>query len=178
MTRFNNITGRLPKRRHVISFAYHALFLIIVYVVQALVLPYITALPSIPLILPLAAVGAAMFEGGSRGAAAGLFAGALCDLSMNQPIASFTVLFTVMCLAIGILSDTVIARGFAPYFLMCVGALALCSFVQMFTLLFFDDVPPRGLLTEALRQGLVSLPFTVPVYFGARGLVRRKESVQ
>ncbi len=82
------------KRRVVLQVLYHALFLLAVYIAQAFVLPFIRPLPSIPLILPLAAVGVAMFEGGGRGAVAGLFAGALCDVAMNQPIASFTLMMT------------------------------------------------------------------------------------
>ncbi|MDR0906187.1 MAG: hypothetical protein LBN00_08465 [Oscillospiraceae bacterium] len=172
----NKSNRRKVNSRRALSFVYHALFLLIVFVVQALILPYIKTLPSIPLILPLAAVGAAMFEGGARGAAVGLFAGVLCDVSMNRPVAQFTVLFTVICLIIGVLSDTVFARGFAPYFILCVITLTVCSAAQMFTLLFFDGAEPRWLLAEATWQLLVSLPFTVPIYFGARGLVRRSEN--
>ncbi|NLB29092.1 MAG: hypothetical protein GX823_02535 [Clostridiales bacterium] len=133
-------------------------------------LPYIKVLPSTPLILPLAAVSVAMFEGGGRGAVAGLFAGALCDLSMHQPVAQFTLLMTILCLIICALSDAVLAPGFLAYFALCIVTLAVCAFMQMFTHLFFDGVTPRVLLLEALRQSLVSLPFTVPIYFASRTL--------
>ena len=162
--------GYMPKRRIVFLFIYHALFLLAIYVVQSFVLPYVRALPSIPLILPLAAVGVAMFEGGGRGAVAGLLAGALCDLSMNQPMAQFTVLMTFICLVICVLSAQVLAQGFLAYLTLCVGTLAACAFMQMFTLMFFDGVTPQLLLREALRQGVVSLPFTVPIYFASRAL--------
>jgi len=164
---------RRTRTRRTLSFIYHALFLLIVFVVQALVLPYVTSLPSIPLILPLAAVGAAMFEGGARGAIIGLFAGVLTDMALTQPIAQFTVVLTLICLVVGVLSDTVFAQGFAPYFVLCVGTLVVCAFAQMFTLLFFDGADPRWLFLEAARQLIVSLPFTVPLYFGTRGLIKR-----
>jgi hypothetical protein len=164
MTRFDKITGRLPKRGSVASLLYRALFIAVVFVVQALALPFVTALPSIPLILPLAAVDAAMFEGGFRGAATGLLTGALCDIAMNRPIARFAVLLTLVCLAVGVLSETVVARGFVPYFLTCAGALLICALAQMFTLMFFDGVPSRVLFAEAASQTAVSLPFTAPVY--------------
>jgi hypothetical protein len=163
MTRFDKITG-LPKRRGFASLLYRALFIVAVFVLQAFVLPFVTALPSVPLILPLAAVETAMFEGGFRGAAAGLFAGALCDVAMDRPIARFAVLLTLICLVVGVLSELVVARGFAPYFLICTGTLAVCAIAQMFTLLFFDGVEPRVLFTEALSQTAVSLPFAVPIY--------------
>jgi hypothetical protein len=165
VTRFNKITGRLPKRRSVVSLLYRVLCIVAVFVVQALVLPFITALPSVPLILPLVAVGTAMFEGGFRGAAAGLFSGALCDIAMNRPIARFAVLLTLVCLVVGVLSETVVARGFAPYLLMCAGALFIGAATQMFTLLFFDGVASRVLFEEAVRQTAVSLPFAVPIYY-------------
>ncbi|MDR0446263.1 MAG: hypothetical protein LBH17_04415 [Oscillospiraceae bacterium] len=164
MTRFDKITGRLPKRKGAASLIYRALFIAAVFVIQALVLPFITVLPSVPLILPLAAVASAMFEGGFRGAAAGLFAGALCDIALCRPISRFAVLLTVVCLVIGILSETVVARGFAPYFLMCVATLFIAAGVQSFTLLFFEGVPLHWLIAEAMVQTLTSLPFTVPIY--------------
>jgi cell shape-determining protein MreD len=141
------------------------LFIVAVFVVQGLALPFVTVLPSIPLILPLAAVDTAMFEGGFRGAATGLLTGALCDVAMNRPIALFAVLLTLVCLIVGVLSETVVARGFAPYFLVCAGTLLVCALAQMFTLLFFDGVPSGELFAEAVSQTAVSLPFTAPVYF-------------
>lgn len=160
----------MPRRRIVLQFIYHALFLLAVYIVQAFALPYVRALPSIPLILPLAAVGVAMFEGGGRGAVAGLFAGVLCDLSMNQPVAQFTLLMTFICMVICVLADAVLAPGFLAYFALCLGTLAVCAFMQMFSLLFFEGVALGSLLGEALRQSVVSLPFTVPVYLASRAL--------
>ena len=160
----------MSKRRIAFQFIYHALFLLVVYIVQSFVLPYMRGLPSIPLILPLAAVGVAMFEGGGRGAVAGLFAGALCDISMNQPIAQFTVLLTFMCLIICVLSVQILAQGFFTYFMLCIAVLVICAFMQMFALLFFDGVSARLLLWEALGQSVVSLPFTVPIYFASRAL--------
>jgi len=164
---------RQIRMRRVLAFAYHAMFLLVVFVVQALVLPYIKSLPSIPLILPLAAVGAAMFEGGARGAAVGLFAGVLCDIAMMRPIAQFTVLLTIICLVVGVLAETVFARGFAPYFVICIAVLVVCAIAQMFTLLFFDGAEAQWLFVEAIRQLVVSLPFTIPLYFGMRVVVRR-----
>lgn len=162
--------NNVPKRRIVLQFIYHALFLLVVYIVQALVLPYVKALPSIPLILPLAAVGVAMFEGGGRGAVAGLFAGVLCDLSMNRPAAQFTLLLTLICIVICVLADAVLAPGFLAYFTLSIGTLVVCAFMQMFTPLFFDGIDPIHLIREAVRQSAVSLPFTVPIYFASRAL--------
>ena len=162
------------RRMRIAMFIYHALFLLIVYIIQAMLLPFVTALPSVPLILPLAAVGAAMFEGGGRGAAMGLLAGALCDISMNQPIAAYALLFTLMCLVIGVLSDAVLAPGFFSYLLLCLAALALCAFTGMFTLLFFEGVDARELLLEAGLQTAVSLPFTPLTYLASRALVARR----
>lgn len=160
----------MPKRRAVFQFIYHALFLLAIYIIQSLILPYIKAFPSVPLILPLAAVGVAMFEGGGRGAVSGLFAGVLCDISMNQPIAQFMVLMTFVCMIICVLADAVLAPGFLAYFTLCIGVLAVCAFMQIFTPLFFDGVAPGLLLREALSQSLVTLPFTVPIYFASRAL--------
>jgi cell shape-determining protein MreD len=152
---------------------YHALFLLAVYILQALLFPFISRLAAIPVLLPLAAAGIAMFEGGARGGVAGLAAGILCDLSFNQPIAVFAVILTALGLIVGVLFDTVIARGFPAYLLCGVLVLLTVSFAQMFTLLFFERVPAPELVRTALQQTLVSVPFTLPFYFVCRALGRR-----
>ncbi|MDR0915726.1 MAG: hypothetical protein LBN02_00840 [Oscillospiraceae bacterium] len=159
-----NITAnKSATRRAVRAVVFHVLFLIVVYLVQALVLPYLS-LPATPLLLPLAAVGAAMGQGGTRGAAMGLIAGALCDISFLRPVAGFTLLLTVLCLVIGVLSDTVIARGLLSYLVLCLFTLVVCAAAQMFQLLVFVGVPPRALFAVAGRQTLMSLPFALVLY--------------
>ena len=78
-----------------------------------------------------------------------------------------------MGIVVGLLSETVMARGFPTFFLCCFGALVLTSFVSMFSLLFFSGVDVRALFTIGLKQTLYSMIFIIPIYFAARSLGRR-----
>jgi hypothetical protein len=144
---------------------YHILFIFAVFIVQSFIFPYISGLAAMPVLLPLASVGIAMNEGGVSGGIAGLFAGAMCDISFNQPIAVFAVVLTAIGLLVGLMFDTVAAKGFPAYVISCAVALVVVAFVQMFTLLFFEGVPAPLLITAAGQQTLISLIFTVPMYF-------------
>lgn len=151
----------------------HIVFIIIVYIFQSMVFTYIPIDDIIPILLPIAVVGIATFEGSSRGGGYGLLAGMLCDVSFNKPVIAMTVVLTLVGIFVGILSETVIARGFPSFFLCCFGTLALTSFVSMFSLLFFSGVDLSSLLIVGLKQTLYSMIFTFPMYFVVRSLGRR-----
>ena len=142
----------------------YAVFLIIVYILQAEVFTRIRILGCIPALLPLAAVGVAMLEGSGRGGVFGLFAGILCDVSFNQPAALMTLTLTLVGWIVGRLAETVVRRGFLAFIVVSFCALLLVSFVQMFGQLFFEHAPAGALLKTALGQTLVTLIFTLPMY--------------
>lgn len=148
----------------------HAVYLLTVYILQSLVLPHFRVINSVPLLLPLAAVGIALFEGGTKGGVFALFAGILCDLSFNQPTIMFTVILTVIGILVGFLAETVVARGFPAYVALCAAALIIVTFVQMASLLFFAGAAQTVLLKTAAIQIVYSLVFTLPLYFISRAL--------
>jgi uncharacterized membrane protein YeaQ/YmgE (transglycosylase-associated protein family) len=100
----------------------------------------------------------------------------LCDISFNQPAMVMTVTLTAVGIVVGLLSETVMARGFPTYFLGCAGALILTSFVSFFGLLFFKNVEITALLETAAMQVLYSMIFTIPIYFIVRALGRRSSA--
>ena len=148
----------------------HAMLLVIAYILQGMIFPYLRFFGLVPLLLPIASTGVAVYQGSFAGGVVGIFAGILCDVSFNEPAGTFTVLLTFTGLFIGVLADTVMARGVVVYFISCVVVLAASAFVQMFPLLFFQDVSPRPLLTMALRQTVYSLIYAVPIWFFVRAL--------
>ena len=150
----------------------HALLLLIAYILQGLVFPYIPLRGMVPLILPVTAAAVAMFEGGFCGALFGLFAGMFCAISFNAPTMMFTLTLTAVGLAVGWLGQTVVARGLVSYLVMCAAALLLCSAVQSFSLLFFQGQSFGALALEGLLQTAYSLLFAIPVYFAARAVSR------
>jgi hypothetical protein len=139
-------------------------FLYAVYFVEGIAAPYFRFLPAVPLLLPLAAVGFAMFRGSTQGAALGLFAGALLDVSLDRPVLLFMLTTTALCMLIGALCETVVARSLPAYLVISLAVLLLYAFMQMFPLLFFERVPPRALLMTGVRQTAASLPFALLFY--------------
>ena len=160
-----------------VSLILHAMLLLAAYVLQGVVLPYLRFIRLVPLLLPVVSTGVAVYQGRVAGGITGLFAGILCDVSFNEPVGVFTVLLTFSGLFVGFVADTVMARGFATYFISCVVVLALAAFVQMFPLMFFEDVPSTPLLMMALWQTVYSLVFAFPIWFFVRALGKRAQRV-
>jgi hypothetical protein len=151
----------------------HILFIVAIYILQGMVFTYIPINGTVPVLLPIAVVGIATFEGSFRGGGYGLMAGMLCDISFNEPVMLMTVTLTLVGIVIGVLSETIMARGFPTYFLGCLAALVLTAFVSMFSLLFFKSVDMMALLQTAGMQTLYSMIFTIPIYFIVRPLGRK-----
>jgi len=161
----------------IVSILLHALFLIVVYIFQGAIFPFMRLDGLVPLILPVAAAGIALYEGRYVGGIAGLFAGILCDISFNAPAGTFTVLLTLMGLSVGILSETVFLPGFVTYLLISAGVLIVCAFVQMMPFMIMPDnpVPMIMLLTTAGWQTLYSMILSIPIWFFVRALGKRAD---
>lgn len=163
----------LRRRKFLISLLMHVPFILIVYVLQTTLFTSPTLFGVKPLLMPLAVIGVALFEGPYKGGVFGLFAGILCDFSLNQPPIQFTLMMPILGITVGIVCDTVLARGFPSYLVITVISLGVISFFQMFDLLFFRDAALAPLIDTAVKQTLCSLIFTVPIYYFARGIGRR-----
>jgi len=167
----------MKKRALLITILLHALLLIVVYVFQGVIFPFLRLGGLVPLLLPIACTGIALYEGRDIGGIAGLFAGILCDVSFNQPVGVFTVLLTITGLIVGTLADTVVLRGFVTYYLSCAAVLAISAFVQMFPLLMYDRLPLQLLIGTAIQQTIYSLFLALPVWFFIQALGRRVDRV-
>lgn len=151
------------KRETVVNIVYHGIFLLVLYVLQGAVFPWFIS-GAVPLLLVVAAAGLSHFTDSGTGAVLGLFCGLLCDISLGRPTAVYTVTLCVIGLVLGYLGDTILSRRFPSYMLCCVAALIVVSFVQMFDLLFFDDVSVFPLMKTAVMQTLTSLVCAVVLY--------------
>jgi hypothetical protein len=155
----------------------HIVFIVAVYMLQAMVFPNLPVGGYVPVLLPIAVVGIALFEGAFRGGGYGLLAGMLCDVAFHQPVLAMTITLTAIGIACGVLSETILARGFPSYIVCCFAALMLTSFVSMFSLLFYAGVDPFSLFQIALGQSLYSLIFACPLYFFVRLLARSADAL-
>lgn len=150
----------------------HGLFLLLAYILQAAVMPYLPVFGVCPVVLPIAAVGTGLFEGSFRGGIFGLIAGMLCDVSFNMPTVLFTVVLTIVGIITGVLAESIMARGFPSYFLCSLGALLLVGFCQCFSLIFFRDASAVTVVITLAGQTLYSIIFTIPFYFVSRAIGR------
>jgi len=165
----------MKKRALILSILLHGLLLIVVYVFQGVIFPFIRLGGLVPLLLPIASTGIALYEGRDIGGIAGLFAGILCDVSFNQPVGVFTVLLTLTGLVVGTLADTVMLRGFANYYISVAAVLIISTIVQVFPLIVFQDIPVQLLLGTAIQQNIYSLVLALPIWFFIRALGRYTE---
>ena len=167
----------MKRRTRVFSILLHALLLVIAYIFQGMIFPYLRLMGLTPMILPLVSTGVAIYEGRDAGGVMGLFAGIFCDVAINEPVGAFTVLLTITGLVVGTMADTLITRKFVTYLLCCFAVLALSALMQMLPLALLRGIPVQALLSTAIRQTLYSLLFTLPVWVFVRALGKRAQRV-
>ncbi len=169
----NNVPMRkLKLNRTLIKLLMFVPYLIILYVLQAMLLPHVKLFGVKPLILPLAVSGVALFGGHVAGCGMGLCAGILCDLAFNQPTAEFTIILTITGFILGVLSDVVLVQSYPSYFLCSLCALVICGVCEIFPIAFFQEVPVYPLLRTVLYQTLYSMFYTVPFYYISKFVCR------
>ncbi len=162
----------MSRRRTALKILIFVPYMLVLYILQAMLFPYLKIAGTAPLILPLAVSGAALFNGRVTGGVIGIVAGMLCDMSFNQPTIVFTIFLAIAGVILGAFCESVLVRGFPSYLLSSLALLIACAVVQMFPLLFFRGVQLGPLLSVALVQTLYSLLFTIPVYYLARFISR------
>lgn len=164
--------SRYIKMRTVYSVILHAVYIFLIYVLQAGVFSRLPLLGLVPLLLPVSVAGIAMTEGLDAGGICGIFAGMLCDVAFNQPTMVYTIALTIVGLGIGYLSETVFARSFVSYLAANAIALIFVSIIQGFSLVFFRGQSVMPVMLSAVFQTVYSLVYSVPLYFAAKALGR------
>jgi len=166
----------MKKKALINTILLHALLLVVVYVFQGVIFPYMRIGGLVPLLLPIASTGVALYEGRYTGGVTGLFAGILCDISFNQPVGTFTVFLTFSGLIVGAIADNLVLRGFVTYYVLCTVVLIVSAFVQMFPLIISANAPPpQPLISTAIQQTLYSLILAFPIWFSVQALGKRAE---
>ena len=155
----------------IITIILYAVLLLVVYIFQSMILPFIRVGGLVPLILPIVSTGIAISVGRFAGGVSGLFAGMFTDLSLNQPLALFTVILTISGVVIGTAAETVFAKKFGTYFISCVAVLAFCSVVHLLPLFIAGSAPILTLLNTSLWEIVYSLVFTIPIWLAIRAIV-------
>jgi len=166
----------MKRQELIISILLHTLFIVSIYVFQGVIFPHIRLAGFVPLLLPIASTGIALYEGRYYGGISGLFAGILCDVSFNQPAGVFTVLLTMTGLIIGTMSDILILKGFVTYYICSAAILIVSAMVQMIPLII-QSIPAQALIYTAIQQTIYSLILAFPIWFFVRALGKRTDRV-
>ena len=115
----------LARSDTIIKWILYALAGLVWAVVQAAVLQRFTFWDVIPFLYPLIAAIPATFEGPNAGTVYALAAGVFCDLLLPSPIPCFyTLIFPLVGLAAGLLSQSLIPAGY-----LCSAAAALPAYL-------------------------------------------------
>ena len=122
--------------------------------------------------MPTAAVAIGAFEGGIWGAAFGLIAGFLADISYDN-VALLTVLFPILGFFAGVLTRWFVNASLFAYMIMCLAAFAATAGAQMLDLAL-QGHELAALLRVGLIQTLWSLPMAAVLYFPCRAIGRKK----
>ena len=159
----------------IVTIILYAALLVVVYIFQSMIFPFMQIAGLVPLILPIVSTGIAVSGGRMAGGVSGLFAGIFTDLSFNQPLALFTVILTLAGVGVGTVADTIFAKKFGTYFIACVAVLVFCALVQLMPHLIAGSAHILTLFNWALWEIVYSLIFTIPIWFAIRRIVSISE---
>lgn len=151
----------------------YAVFLIILFVIQDLLLGRITLFGIHAMIIPAAVVGVGLFDGASWGGFFGLAAGFFCDLGYPDQLFLFTVLFAAGGFFSGVMGQYFLHKGFLSYLFLFFLLMAATTFCQMFHFLFFTDTRSWPVFRTGLIQILWSFPWIIPIYFPCKTIADR-----
>ena len=154
----------MTTRDQVRKWLIYALGLLAVWAAEALVLWRFPMFGVIPVLLPLAAVAVAFWEGARRGAVFGLCVGVLADAIYPGVPGGMTLGLCLMGFCVGAASQYGIRQTFLGY-LLCAGAsMAALELARVLGLLLIRLGSLEALGWVALKEGLWSLCFTVAIY--------------
>ena len=133
-------------------------------VVQAAVLQRFTLWGVIPFLYPLIAAIPATFEGPTAGTVYALAAGVLCDLLLPSPIPCFyTLIFPLVGLAAGLLSQSLIPAGYLCSAAAALPAYLLTGVFHCIVLWATGHAAWTAGMSVALRELCASLLWSLPM---------------
>ena len=164
----------LARSDTIIKWILYALAGLVWAVVQAAVLQRFTFWGVIPFLYPLIAALPASFEGPAAGTVYALAAGVFCDLLLPSPIPCFyTLIFPLVGLAAGLLSQSLIPAGYLCSAAAALPAYLLTGVFHCIVLWATGHAAWTAGLSVTLRELCVSLPWSLPMAWLFRKVYRR-----
>ncbi len=163
----------MTTRHQLHKWSVYALGLALVWFAETQVLWRFPLLGVIPVLLPLAAVAAAFWEGGRAGAVFGLCTGVLADAAYPGLPGGMTFGLCLMGFCVGAASQYGVRQTFLGYLLCAAVSLGAMEALRVLAGLFTRLGPWQALGLTALKEGLWSLCFAPLVYLLFRLIYRR-----
>lgn len=156
----------------------HAVIVLVLYLLQTAFFSGLKVSGAAPLLLPMAAVGFGLFEGGLWGGIWGLVCGLLCDVSLTDSGVLFTVFLTIAGFFTGFLSEFVLAKGFPSFLTVSAVVLVISVVLQMVSPVLYHGASLSVLWKPALIQTVYSALFILPVYYPIHRATRSTRRVR
>lgn len=158
----------LPKSYIITKWTVYTLATLALCALQHLVLDHLSLWGVTPFIYPMLPALVASYEGLRRGGKFALAAGILCDVLIAAPFTGFyTVLFTVIGLLAGQISENLLSPGWLCGFTVSALGLALVAFTRLALFFLSGSLRPLLMGRIALTEIAITLPLlliALPIY--------------
>lgn len=151
----------------------YTLGLLPVWIAETMILNRVPLLGVIPVLLPLAAMAVAMWEGGGSGAVFGLCVGVFADAIYPGIPGGMTLGLCVLGWLTGTVSQYALKQNFLGYFLCCAMDMGVLAVFRLLWCLLARLGSPEVVTLVALKEALWSLCFTPLIYWLFRLIYRR-----
>lgn len=153
--------------------AVYTALLLTVIAVQNSFLSSLTVFEVRAMIVPVAAAACGFFEDGVWGGFLGLAAGFVCDMGYHENTVLFTVIFAIIGFFSGIASHFFVNGKILPFLFVSAVALLITAGCQMLRSVLFYGAALSSASAVALKQTLLSLPFSALMYAPFRAAARK-----
>ena len=147
-----------------IKWGVYALAILPIWFLEVYVLNRLPVLGVTPMLMPLAAVAAAVLEDATGGAGYGLFVGILCDAAYHGTNGAMTLGLCLLGMAAGALAQYALRQNLVGCLLCSLGALLCIDAVRVAVHLLRGSASLGALLRVAVPEALWSMVFVFPVY--------------
>ena len=162
----------MTRQDQMYKWSIYALGLLPIWILDAYLLGRYPIMGVKPMLLMLAVVTVAVLEGALAGAGFGLAVGLLWALGYpSSP--GIIILLVLTGMAVGIIAQYALTQGFLGCLLCSAAALTVYACFHILWGLFSQLAPFSALMEVALKESLLTLPWTPLVYLIFRTIFRR-----
>lgn len=155
---------------HIKRILKYGLYMLLALMTQNMLLTKLRIFGVCPMILPAVVVSVGMFESATAGVVFALILGLFADMAYVENTVLFTILLPTLAFFSSLVAEFFINRRFFAFMGLTIFACAITAFAQMMRT-FASDVWCRELVTTAVSQMLLSIPFSAIAYLGPAKLI-------